>query len=242
MSRPMRSFLGFVLLVAAALVVAAVIIVPIVVRPIVADAVRAASPFGDQAVVVEVDVSAVGLVTGRIDRVRVTGEDLDADGPTIGRLDITATGVSTSDRSFREISGGLDAVEVPTFDGSTIPIDAVDISGGSDEVRARATLRSTGALALIGSAFADAGIAVDSIELIEGGVALGIFGQRAELQVGVDAGALVFPDVLGGGPMVILEPARDDPWRLTGATVNPAGMEIDAVFDADGLLETADGG
>jgi hypothetical protein len=237
MSRPVRNILGFVLLVAAVLIVAAIAVVPIVAAPMVVDAVRAASPFGDQEIDVEADVSAIGLLQGRIDRIHVTGEDLDADGPRIGRLNVTVRGVSTDDRTFTDIDGNLSAVDVPTFDGTTILIDAIDLSGLSGAVDAVATLDSTAGMALVGSAFAEAGVAVDSIELIDGGVALGLFGQRAEIPLGVDDGALVLPDVLGGGPLVILEPGPDDPWRLSGVTITPAGLVIDAVIDADGVLE-----
>jgi hypothetical protein len=233
MSRPMRGFLGFVLLLVVALVVAALVVVPMVVRPMVVDAVRDASPFGGAPLEVEVDVNPVALLLGSIDRIRITGTDLQAEGADIAGLDVTITGVSTSTHEFRGLSGRLQGVSLPFATASPLVIDSVELTGSSGDVEAVARLDLRAALALIGNAFADAGIAVESLELTDGGVAMLLFDQRAVVPVGVDDGALVIPDV-AGGELAIVEPGPDDGWRITGVAVRPSEMEVHVALDPDG--------
>jgi hypothetical protein len=232
----MRGFLGFVLVLLATLAVAALVIVPIVVRPIVEDAVRAALPFEDQPLGIEVDVNPVSLLTGTIDRIRVTGTGLEAEGAIIGELDMTVTDVSTTTQRFRTATGRLAAVELPFVQSSTLVITSIELDGPYGDVDALARLDVRASLALIGNAFADAGIPVEEIELIDGGAAFTLLGQRVEVQLAVDQGALVFPDVGGGGPLVIVEPGPDDPWRLTGVRITPSGFEIDVALEPEGVL------
>ena len=56
----------------------------------------------------------------------------------------------------------------------------------------------------------------------------------------VQDGALVVPDLLGGGPLELLAPLPDDAWHLTGASITTDGMDIDATVDVGRLgLELA---
>jgi hypothetical protein len=233
----MRGFLGFVLVLLATLAVAALVIVPIVVRPIVEDAVRAALPFEDQPLIVEVDVSPVSLLTGTIDRIHVTGTGLEAEGAIIGDLDMTVTDVSTTTHRFRTATGRLANVELPFVQSSTLVITSIELDGPYGDVDAVARLDVRASLALIGNAFADAGVPVEQLELIDGGAAFVILGQRVEVQLAIDQGALILPDVGGGGPLVIVEPGPDDPWRLTGVRVTPSGFEIDVALEPEGVLQ-----
>ena len=232
----MRGFLGFVFLLLAALAVAALVIVPIVARPIVADTVRAALPFGDQPLDVQVDLDPIGLLLGTIERIHVTGTALRAEGAVIGELDMTVTDVSTTDRRFRTASGRLRDVELPFVQSTTLAIDSIELDGPYGDVAAVALLDVRGGLAIVGSAFADAGVAVEELELIDGGVAFSVLGQRVEVPLAVDQGALVLPDVLGG-PLVVVEPGPDDPWRVTGVRVRPSGFEIDVQLEPEELLD-----
>lgn len=233
----MRGFLGFVLVLLAALGVAALVIVPMVARPIVTDAVRAALPFGDQPVHIEVELNPLSLLQGTIERIHVTGRGLEAEGAIIGELDITVTDVSTSSRTFRTASGRLDNVELPFFLASTLAITSIELDGPYGDVDAVALLDVRASLTLVGNAFADAGVPVEQLELIDGGAAFVVLGQRVEVQLAIDDGALVLPDVGGGGPLVIVEPGPDDPWRLTGVRVTPSGFAIDVALEPEGVLQ-----
>jgi hypothetical protein len=67
-------------------------------------------------------------------------------------------------------------------------------------------------------------------------VAFSVLGQRFEVPLEVDVGALVLPDVAGGGPMTIVEPGPDDPWRLTAVRATVGGFEIDVALQPEGVL------
>jgi hypothetical protein len=217
--------------VVALLAVAALVVVPLIVRPMVVDAVREASPFGDAPLEVEVDINPVSLLLGTVDRIRVTGAGLQAEGADIAALDLTLTDVETGSHRFRQASGRLTGVTLPFVQASTLVIETIELSGPSGDLAATASFDLRGTLALIGNAFAEAGIAVDSLEVVEGGIAFGFFDQRVVVPVGADGGALVIPDVAGGGPLVIVAPGPDDPWRVTGVAIGPTGMEVDVSLE-----------
>lgn len=232
----MRGFLGFAFLLLAALAVAALLIVPMVARPIVVDAVRAALPFRDQPVDVEVQLNPVALMLGTIDRVHVTGKALEAEGAVIGDLDITVMDVSTSSHRFRAVEGLLRDVQLPYVAGTPIAITSIELDGKYGNVAATARLDVRASLALIGNAFGDAGIPLESLELVDGGVAFSVLGQRVEVPLEVDEGALVLADVAGGGPMTIVEPGPDDPWHLTAVRATVGGFEIDVALQPEDVL------
>jgi len=148
---------------------------------------------------------------------------------------MTVTDVSTTDHRFRTASGRLRDVELPFVQSSTLTIDSIELDGPFGDVAAVAMLDIRGSLAIIGNAFADAGLAIEGLELIDGGVAFSVLDQRVEVPLAVDEGALVLPDVLGG-PLVVVEPGPDDPWRLTGVRVTPSGFEIDVQLEPEGVL------
>jgi hypothetical protein len=207
----------------------------------VADAVRGALPFGDQALVIETTVTGPGLLGGSIDQIHVTGSKLVLTGAnsgvTIGKLDVTVSDVSIGDHAFAAVSGGLDDVTFPMSNGLPLTIGRVDLTGSSTAVTGAAQFGPKETIAFVTRSFADAGVQIDGIELEDGDVAVMVFGQRVELGIGAQDGALVVPDALGGGPITLLAPGPDDPWRLTGASVTPGGLEIDAVMNAAALLK-----
>jgi len=232
----MRGFFGFLGFVAVLIVLLAAFAVPAVVGPVVATAVRAASPFGDQPLDVQVDVDPIGLIRGFVREVHVSGASLERDGATIKSLDVTVRAVGIGDHAFTDALGGLRGVGIPTFDGSVISVDRITLSGSSRALIAEATLKREAALAFVQHQFDVRGIAISGLELTPGGVSLVLFEQRIPLQIGVQDGALVIPDLLGGGPLELLAPLPEDPWRLTGATITPNGIVIDATVDVGAIL------
>lgn len=233
----MRGFVAFVLVLVAALVVVAVLAVPSFVRPIVVDQVRAALPLQGQPVDVEVDLNPVGLLLGTIDSIHVTGTGLETATATIGSLDLTFHEVSTSTHAFKSVDGSLRQVTLPFVQDTQLVLDTIAVSGTSADIHAVADLDIRASLGLIGNAFADAGVAVDGLQLTDGGVTFNLFGQPVTVRAGVDSGSLVLLDVAGGGPMTIVQPARDDPWRITSASITPSGMKIEASIGSAGLLQ-----
>lgn len=232
----MRSFLGFVVFVLALLVLGAAFLVPSVVAPMVASAVRDASPFGNQPLDVQVDVDALGLIRGFVGEIRISGSDLERDGLTIGSLALAVSDVGIGgDHAFASVSGTLDDVSVPLDHGAPIVVRRIELSGSSASLTATAHLDRAAAIAFVQKSLDQQGVAVSDIALTSGGVSLVIFEQRVQVALGVQDGALVIADMLGAGAIELLAPMAGDPWRLTGASITPNGMELNASVDAAGL-------
>lgn len=240
MASLVRGFLGFTVVALVGLGALVFFGLPALVRPAVVSAVRDALPFGDQALQIDATVTGVGLLGGSIDEIHVRGSNLELAGAnkgvTIGKLDVTVGQVSIGDHAFKTVSGGLDDVSFPMFGGTPVTISRIDLSGASTAVLGAAQLGPSDAIAFVTRTFADAGVQVDGVQLEDGSVAVMVFGQRVELGIGVEDGALVVPDALGAGPITLLEPGPDDQWRLTGASVTPGGLEIDGLMNAAALL------
>src|SRR5262245_57768700 len=128
MSRPMRGFFGFLVLLLVALAIAALVIVPAIVRPMVVEQVRQASPF-EQPIEVEVDVDPLQLLLGSIREIRVTGANLEAEGAIIGSLDLTLSDVSTGSRTWRSLVGRLSNVQLPFVQRTNLVIETIDLTG-----------------------------------------------------------------------------------------------------------------
>jgi hypothetical protein len=232
----MRSLLGFLVFTAVVIGLVVAFAVPPLVAPMVEAAVRDASPFDDQPLDVEVEVDAIGLLRGFVSEIRISGEGLVDDDVTIGKLDLTVRGVRIDDQSFADVDGGLSAVAVPLFDFEPLVVNRIAFDGASDAVAATASLDHDAALAFITRSFVEQGVDASGIELIDGGVSVVIFEQRVDLAIGVADGALVIPDILGTGPMELLAPLPDDPWRFVGATATFGGLELVAEVDGAAVL------
>lgn len=231
----MRSFLGWVSLVAI-LGAIAFVVAPVAAHPLVVEAVRAASPFGAAPLDVEVTLDPLGLLRGTIDRVHVTGSDLHARGATIGALDVTLTDVAIGDHSFGSIEGTLGSVVITRPDGTSVDVDRIGLSGPSTAVDATAGISHDAAVALVRDALAGAGLPAQGIELIDGGVRLEVLGQRTDVAIGVSDGSLTIGAAQAGGQIVLFAPSAADPWRLTNVAITPAGMQVQATADlAQGL-------
>ncbi len=232
----MRSLLGFLVFIAVVIGLLVAFAVPPLVAPMVAAAVRETSPFGDQPLDVEVDVDAIGLLRGFVGEIRISGDALQDDDVHIETLDVTVRGLRIDDRSFDSVDGGLSGVAVPFADFEPLQVRRIELDGASEAVAATASLDHDDALAFLTRSFFDQGVDASGIELVDGGVSVVIFEQRVTLALGVIDGALVIADVLGTGPMELLAPLPEDPWRLVGVTATLAGLEIVADVDAEALL------
>lgn len=238
----MRSFLGFTVFVLVLLALGAALLVPAVVAPMVVSAVREGSSLGDQPLDVQVRVDALGLIRGFVAEIRVSGTNLERDGLTIGSLSVTARDVGIGgDHAFASLAGTLDRVFVPQEDGDPIAITRIELSGPSSDLTATAHLDRAAAIAFIQRAFDQQGVTVSDIELAGGSLSFVVFEQRAAVRVGVQDGALVIPDMLGGGPVELGAPLPEDAWRLTGASITPNGMDLTATVDAARLLRLGAG-
>lgn len=230
----MRIFLGLALFAAAWMGLLTLVLLPAIVEPLVVDAVRAASPFGTEGLEVDVEVSAAGLLVGSIDSIRLRGSDLDAGGAAVGSMDITISSVSTTDHSFANMAGTVSSLAI-LVDGVVGAVDRITLSDSTAEVVAVVSLDAPSALALIRNAFADAGMAIEQVQLVKDGIAFPLLGEVVQVPITVQEGALVVPDLFGSSPLAVREPGPDDPWRLIDVAVSSNGVTIDAVLDATSL-------
>jgi hypothetical protein len=232
----MRSFLGFVVFIAALVAVLAAFALPAAVSPLVVAAVRDASPFGDQPLHVEVDLDAIGLAQGFVREIRISGTDLAGEGVLVGSLDLVIQAVAIQGHGFQGVAGGMAAVDVALADGRSVRVRSVTLSGPSTAIAARVTLDPSEAVALIRAELGDAGVQVDAVELVDGGFAIDAFGQRAEVALAVVDGAIVIPSLLGLASVPVLEPQPDDAWRIVGISIDPRGLDVEARVDAGRLI------
>lgn len=235
----MRSFVGWLLLVA---ILGAIgfVAAPLVARPLIAQSVRAALPFAADPLEVDVAVDTLHLLTGSIDGIHVTGSHLETASATIGSLDVSAHDVSIGDHGFASMTGTLDTVVMHRPSGGDLPIDRITLSGASSAVDADALLGKAAVVELVQKALGDSGLPVDGIELTSGGLRLAVLGQRTEVAIGVVDGAVTIAGSVSGGSIVLFRPEAGDPWRITGVSMSPSGMDVHAVLDLDQLL--ANGG
>jgi hypothetical protein len=235
----MRSFVGFLFFLTVLVALAAAFLVPAVVAPWVASAVRDASPFGDQPIDVEVDMDAIGLIRGTVGEIRISGRDLERDGVRIASLAVSVHDVGIGDHEFRAVDGGLESILIPLGDPGAAPdleITRIDLSGPSEAIVAEVRLDQPAALTFVTRSFADQGVDVTDMELINGALSFVIFGERVQVALEVIDGSLAIADILGAGQLDLLVPQPDDPWRLAGVTVTSSGMVLDASVDADRIL------
>src|SRR5262245_36121856 len=220
MARPMRSFLGWVVLVAV-LLGFGYVVAPLAAGPLVVEAVRTALPFGGGPLQVDADVSTQGLLRGTIDSIHVTGTDLTTFRIGIGRLDVTAGDVGIGDHSFGSMTGTLDAVSLRRADGSALEAQRVTLAGPSDAVEATASVAPAAALAIVRAALENAGLPPDDVALAGGSVRLTVLGQSTNVALTVVDGALsIVGSGAGSGSIVVFGPEPGDPWRITGVTVS----------------------
>jgi hypothetical protein len=232
----MRSFLGFLVFIGVLIALLGAVVLPMLVAPMVAATVRDAAPFGEQRLDVEVDVDPIGLLRGLVSEIRISGTDLEADGARLGSLTLVLRDVRIGDRSFADASGATQSIDLVLADGSPISVSSVTLSGASTAVEALASLEATAAAALIRAGLADAGLALAEVELIDGGVAFDVLGERVEVALAVEGGAVVVASVAGLASVPVVSPAVGDPWRIVAVTVKPTGILIEATVDAEGLL------
>lgn len=232
----MRSFLGWVILVAI-LGGLAFVAAPIVARPLVVAAVRAASPFGTAPLDVDVTVDTLGLLRGTIDDVHVTAANLTSGRVTIGRLDVTAQNVGIGDHAFASMTGALESVVIRQAGGGEISVRQVALSGSSDAAEAEASLGRDATIGIVRGALAVAGLPVDDVELVDGGVRLSLLGQKTDIAIGVEAGAVAIAgSIAGAGSIIVFGPEPGEPWHVTAVSVSPDGLEVHAEIDLGELL------
>jgi hypothetical protein len=84
------------------------------------------------------------------------------------------------------------------------------------------------------------GVPLDDADLVDGGLRLTVGGFEVGAGISVEGGALVLRPQIGP-PILLIQPATSDPWRLEDAYVTPSGITVRGTVDAARLAEGATG-
>lgn len=234
MIRLLRFVAFFVLLVGLAVFV----VLPAVASPLLTQAVRDVGVQADD-LKVTVDTFDPALFAGRAATLRVEGSNVTLGRATVGRMDLTFGNVSIFDRSFETVSGQLQEVVV-VASGIRAEVMRVEVNGPAGAARATGHFDAQQSAAMVALAAERAGLTLDQVWLVDGGLYVRIAGIEVGAAIAVEGGALTLrPEQ--GVPIVLLQPAASDPWRLTEAYVSAAGVTVLGVIDAARLAERLPG-
>lgn len=225
----MLRFLRFVVFFVAVVAVLVFLVLPAVVSPLLTQYVR---DMGIQADDLHVTVDAFDptLLSGRAARMRVEGTNVEIGRARVGQMDVTFGNVSFFDRSFESLNGQLDDVFVA---GGGVSAEAARVNVLGPAANATATGHFTDAQSeqMVMLAAQRAGITLDRARLVDGGLRLTVAGIEIGAGIAVEGGALVLRPAIGE-PMLLLQPATSDPWRLDEAYVSPSGITVRGTVDA----------
>jgi len=210
------------------------VVVPVLASPVLTQMVR---DMGLQADDLEVSIDSFdpALFGGRASKVRVVGDNVALGLATVDEMNLTFGNVAFLERTFQTLSGELRGVTV-NAGGVTLRVSSVQVDGPADEARATGHFSAAEAERLVHTAAARAGIRLEAVRFVEGGLRVSLAGIRTGARAYVQGGALVLaPDI--GPPMVLLQPVPTDPWRLSEAYVTRTGIVVRGVVDATRLME-----
>lgn len=205
------------------------VVLPAVASPLLTQMLRERGLRGDD-LNVSVAYFDPALLTGRAAEITIRGRNVELPPALVGDLELTFGDVSFVERSFESIRGTLADVSLAAA-GLTVKVSTVDVEGPSDAAVASGEFNATETQQLVEHAARRAGLPIDSVNLVDGGLRLRLGSLETTARVAVAGGALVLqPEI--GQPVVLLQPEPSDPWRLTEAFVSPGGVTVIGTLDA----------
>ena len=224
-------FLAFAVLLVALLVF---VVVPVVASPLLTQMVR---DMGLEADELEVSIESFdpSLFAGRTAKLRMQGTNVVLSPALVEELDLTFGQVAFVERTFESIRGELRGVRVDAG-GLTLNVSSVQISGPAREASVAVHFNAQEAEEMLRDAARRAGIGLEEVRFVDGGVRVGLAGTEVRARVDVLGGALVLQPQ-AGPPMLLLQPAPSDPWRLSEAYVSSSGITVNGIVDATRLAQ-----
>jgi hypothetical protein len=205
------------------------LVLPAVVSPLLTQYVREMGVKADD-LRVTVDAFDPGLFAGRATRLRVEGTNVEIGRARVGELDLTFGNVSIFDRSFETLSGSLDDVIV-VGGGMSAAAAEVNVVGPAGSASATGRFDDEQSEEMVKAAARRVGVTLDDARLVDGGLRLTVGGIEVGAGIAVEGGALVLRPAFGD-PVLLLQPATSDPWRLDEAYVSPSGITVLGTVDA----------
>jgi hypothetical protein len=223
----MRSFLGFLILVALLVGVLAFAVLPVAGPGLVSAVIRRTPPLAGQNVTVSTQVDAAGLLRGEIGRIDVAGPRIGMDSVSANVVTVLIDSLSVVDRSFGNLDGRATSVTINQPDGSFVELDDVRMFGSSETLDAVGQIPADEVIRLLTLRLAVAGMPVDAIRLEPGVIVVTIAGQEVESRLSISGDSVVLT-AAGGLPPVTVSAGVVEPWRLIGLDVAPAGITVQA--------------
>jgi hypothetical protein len=176
------------------------------------------------------------LLTGRADRVRIQGSDVDFRTFHAANLDLVLTGVDLLGRSAATIRGRIDGAELRTSDGVDAVAD-VTIDGPGDGAAAAIVVAGDVIERLVRAGFQrEFGIEVGEVRLVEPDVLrVSARGTTLEGRLEIDdEGALALSTPLGSSTLLRFDSSF--PLRLRSVSADDGDLQVTGTLDAADLL------
>ncbi|MEP7159044.1 MAG: hypothetical protein ABI797_06425 [Chloroflexota bacterium] len=214
----LRFLAWFVLLVAGFVLIA----LPLLLGPFLSQMVR---EMGVRATTLDVSVALFdpGLLFGRSRQVTLVATDVDASPARIGQFRLSLGNASYFDRSFETISGEVNFVSV-SIGNDIVSAESIRVDGPAEAAGVTARLSETEVEKLIRVSAGRAGVSIDDVRLTEAGVFVTVRGFETVARLDVRGGALLLE--AAGQQVVLIDPARNDPWSLQEAWISDQGLNL----------------
>jgi hypothetical protein len=233
----MRGCLFIVALGGVVLALVVILAVPAFAASLIGASLGAAGLESDDTQVDVVGDGPLGLLGGTAATVRVRADNATFRNMAIASLDITLRDVSLLSRRAEGLTGRLDGVIVPGDGGAAgddgINLRRIVLEGPTANVRAVALVDAAEVLVLVSDGVHDAiglrprDVRLDGADRLT--IDLTLFQVRGSLAIN-EAGALVLRasegPFAGTGGIILFEPGRSVPLRLTAVRVVPDGLEL----------------
>ncbi len=214
------------------------LVVPVVASPVLTQMVRDMGLQADD-LDVRIEYFDPSLFAGRTDSLQIRASNASMPPATVGTLDLTFGGVSFIDRTFQTIRGELlDVVVVAS--GLSFSVESIQVSGPASAATASGSLNEAQSEHLVRTAAQRVGVTLDDVRFVSGSLRIRTGGIETPARLAVRGGALVL-QLDAGPPVLLLQPAPTDPWRLTDAYVTERGITIAGVVDAMRLAQRIGG-
>lgn len=214
----LRFVAWFALLVAGFVLIA----LPLLLGPFLSGMVR---DMGVRAATLDVSVALFdpGLLFGRSRQVTLVATDVEASPAWIGQFRLSLGNASYFDRSFETISGEVNDISV-TIGNDVVSAESIRVDGPAEAAGVTARLSGVEVEKLIRVSASRAGVSVDDVRLTDAGVFVTVRGLEATARLDVRGGALLLEGA--GQQIVLIHPARSDPWSLEEAWISDQGLNL----------------
>jgi hypothetical protein len=223
----MRSFLGFLFLVALLLGVFAFAVLPVAGPGLVSAVIRGTPPLAGQDVTVTAQVTPAALLQGAIGRIDLAGPSVGIGPARANAVAVSIDGLSVIDRSFSNLDGHAALVVITEPDGTFIELHDARISGDSESLDALGEIRADEVTRLLAARLAFAGVPIEAIRLETGVIVLSAGGQEVASRLSIEGDSVVLTPEAGLQPVTV-SAGLPAPWELVALDVTPAGITVHA--------------